>query len=304
MFIKFRARNSGIYLDRGPTRNGVFWVDDTGGWQLASCLAGAVDMSATASRGLCFHLGAVRVEISNHLGLIHIGWSVRDVDLHALSEVLDYLDFFPRGYRVSLEYYCDGWVHEYCGSENVAIRKIIKCQKFRNTGVSDSVFVRDMDNLSSETATPFIRNGLNEWHKGRGLIKSDQILKLLPNLMIYQYRETDGHLMALSRGAGAACRSIFKNDWKYEIGAQPYDYEYPSQRYSDLITQGYSPVLEQNKIGFDHIRASIPQRDGDPRWVAYQRLLLPLTLQDGSSALACLSEISAENAIPVLGGVR
>jgi len=302
MLVKFRARNSGIYLGRDRTRNGVYWVDDAGEWQPFSPLAESVVTSEVASRGLFFHMGAVRVEIFELEESIHISWAVRSVNLHTLSEVLDFLDFFRRGYRVILRYYCEGWVQEHYNSEQDAILAIMKSQKFRDRNVSDSVFIRGMDALTTETATPFIQNGLEIWHKGRGAIKSEPIAELLPNLLIYQYRETDGHLMALRSGPAAACRSVFQKGWVDDDGSRPYDYDYPSQRYNELITKSYQRVFDSGEIWFDHIRAIIPRRGEDPHWVSYQRLLFPLLLDDGSQALGCLSDISPENAIPVLGG--
>ena len=65
MQVKFKAGNSGVYLGRGLTRNGVYWVDDCGEWQSADGIAGTTGTSANATRGLYFHLGASRVEVSD-----------------------------------------------------------------------------------------------------------------------------------------------------------------------------------------------------------------------------------------------
>jgi hypothetical protein len=302
MFIKFRARNSGIYLGHGSPRTGVYWVDDQCGWQPVNVMAGAVDMSSNTSRGFYFHLGSVRVEISDHIRTIHISWSVRDVNLHALSEVLDFLDFVRRGYAVTLRYFCEGWAEEQCRSEAKAIRAVLKSQKFRKKKVRDSVFVRDMDNLEGKNATSFIKEGLERWHNGRGAVKSEPIAEMMSKFLIYQKREKDGHLMALSSGTDAACHSVFEDGWDKGSAARPYDYAYPSRRYNKLVTESYERILEGGDMWFDHIRAIIPRQGKDPLWVPYQRLLLPLTLPDGSRALGCLCDISPENAIPVLGG--
>ena len=301
MFIKFRARDSAIYLGGGPARNGVYWIDDAGDWQPASFLTGAADVFAVASRGLYFHLGAIRVGISDDHRSIHINWSVRNVDHYSLCEVLDYLEFFRRGYRVILEYYCDGWVRERFGSELKAIPAIIEAQKFRKKKVPDSVFIQGVDDLNNQSATTYIQKGLEQWHKGRGLLSSEQISGMLSKLLIYQFREKDGHLMALSSGPDAACQSVFQKGWAEDGGTRLYDYEYPSRHYCSRVTESYHQILEDREIGFDHIRATIPQQDGEQRWVSYQRLLLPLELPDGSRALGCLSEISPVNAIPVFG---
>jgi len=64
MQVKFKVGNSGVFLGRGQTRNGVNWVDGRGERQPVERIW-ATGASAIVSRGLDFRLSASRVEVSD-----------------------------------------------------------------------------------------------------------------------------------------------------------------------------------------------------------------------------------------------
>jgi len=303
MQVKFKAGNSGIYLGRGLTRNGVNWVDDCGDWQPEGCLVDAAGMPVAATRGLYFYLGAARVTVSDVCQSIHINACIRSVSLCALGEVLDYLDFFRRGYSVSIEFFWDGWVKENFTSEMEAIHRVERMMRFRSAKPSDSVLMEHFEPPSKPVTSQTIQAGFEAWKKSGGSVEHDAMKYLLPKLMVYQRRDSDGQLMALSRGKEAAYNSVLP-EWGDGSKAPGFDYEYPSRYYNERMTEAYGRVFNEGEVCFDHIRATMPQANGEPHWVPYQRLLIPLLLADGSRALGCLSHLSQDNMISFLGSAR
>jgi len=278
---------------RFQARDGVYWVDDAGEWQPVSSTMRTDSRLSASSRTRFFQWGAVRVEISDFDRLISISWSVRAVNGCALSEVLDYLDFFRRGYQVALEYYCDGWLRERCVSTAVAIAAINKSQVYRGHRLRDSVFIRSavLDD-DDATTTSDIRQGLNDWQKSRGDIRHEALTSWVPKLLIYQYRDTDGRLMALSRGLDAACHTVLQPGWGAGANARKFDFDYPSKYFNERVTEAYKSVWHSQTPKIEQLCAIIPRPYGQSEWLPYQRLLVPLTLDNGAQALGCFTDVS------------
>ena len=132
-------------------------------------------------------------------------------------------------------------------------------------------------------------------HGRRG---SDDMAAIHPELLVFSPRGKSGRLHFVEVGRKAALARFLGRGWAKAVLGKPYDRGQSDLEYENRVTSGYAEVMRTGEPRLDQIRGIIRPDDGDPVWVAYQRLLIRSYEADGSPCLACYSYPTQDLSIP------
>ncbi len=62
--------------------------------------------------------------------------------------------------------------------------------------------------------------------------------------------------------------------------------------YDSIVSRAYKKVMETGTMHYDHVLAVFPAPAQDPKWIGYQRVILPHVFPDGRAGVTVVSELS------------
>lgn len=136
-------------------------------------------------------------------------------------------------------------------------------------------------------APPLLRRGFSAWAKAEFTVETEAMIPIQPYLLLYRQYGEDWICVAVGEKSSYATWY----DWarvKSAIGRHVSDS--PTQpEIKRFMVGAYTEIITEGGVRLDHIYTQTPrEKDGVPKPVSYQRLLMGCAFPDGSPVLASL----------------
>jgi hypothetical protein len=228
--------------------------------------------AAAAGRADRLHrLGEVRIVVDGRGTLVE--WCVCAPNWASLRLVMAWIAA-SRG-PFTLRYFLSGWFEETFASAARARGRVDRIMAKSDMHLSRRAFVRRA--MPRETTTPALLREV--WR--HGIASPDHSIDCVYDDVAGRFRvERVGQLSTIARLWG------------------PAPFSYPCTNggaYDRIVGEAYGEVARSRVPRFDHVYAAMAVPDGEPRWIPYQRVVLPHWVPSGRPAVAVVTEIAAVN---------
>ncbi len=304
--LEFWGEFGRVRLGGGPQGSGVYWVDDAGSWNkfdplLPSNASNQDFDSRLRDRKIAFGLmGMVRIKIDTRFKKIEIRWNVRTVHPLTIDTITTFLEDFCCQYTTRICFYIDAWHSEIYKHVTTAIDRIQGTKHFRNVKLIDRFFLKTLGLRSDVNRTQLIDKCVHIYEKTGGDLGDPDFRELMPYLLVYKPDEKEDQMIIANAGHRSANAKVYGAAWAKLANGSKYDSDTPGAYYSMRASAAYSDVMGRDEPRMDQIRAIMQRPDDEPIWSSYQRFLFRGSLEDGTPALICLSDLNEGIDIPFL----
>ncbi len=214
----------------------------------------------------CFDSGDVRI-VTGELGT-EIKWKVQTPCFSSLLRAVHFLqDAKP---PFILRFHAFGWFEEVYRETWTAIKRIEEILARGDRHFFSRAFVQEAD-PHSMCLSPVLRHALE-----KNEAEDDYVVEVALDEVTHQYVvDKVGSKSAIGRVWGTITSSF------------PCQ---PTSKYGDAVSEAYDRVLKTGKPHYDQVLAALRLPDNQVHWVPYHRVVLPRYREDGTPAVAIVSE--------------
>lgn len=281
-------------------REGIWWVDEIGGFHNAE------DVDSSFDSLFLRHLGQLKLEVNSKR--ISITWDVHEVSSSTVTGVIEGLNQYNPRACVFLRYYYFGWAEElYPGPDalRIAAQRMAMIQRFKSVEMVRPTQIKVCDLNKIKTASSLIKRSYEMWCQTGGEFEKsspEDCSEQLPNVLIYRPDVHTGKLVFSWVGSRSLSAIVHGRRWAAMAIRQASNIPQGSEQddYVAQISSAYQHVWDTGEPHYSQIRTLLTFKSKDPKWLSYQRLLMRYNLHDGRPALICLSSPSPEINIPLV----